>query len=396
VGGDWFDRNGTVNGSTPFATATIKDSDSVGTGKYIDLDITGLVKGIRDGDYPNTGIMIKAKTESGDYLQFSSLVGGNKPKISYLEGEETTSEPEESEEPETPSETDLSGYTIVEGPGSDALATIQAAINKATAGKGIYLKGPATYNLGTGHVVLKSGISIGGDKSTVIYGSSTTGGVVRGSTSDGWFYGSGVSGLKLFGFTMQSGAVLRDGGLGETRNCILLRNCHDVEIFDISCLKYMYNDFVKCHTGYNIVIHDNVVQSGHDGIEFLNNSHDCEAYNNSVEIRINCGMRIDNGKNIRLHHNNFTGQSGTGWCVFEIEDTVTDCEIDHNIAHDWTGSSGSAFTQNVHATVKNLNVHDNVMWKSGTPGIGTLKDNIINPVDQEIANWQKKGYGIQG
>ena len=80
---------------------------------------------------------------------------------------------------------------------------------------------------------------------------------------------------------------------------------------------------------------------------------------------------------------------------FEIEDTVTDCEIDHNICHDFKGSSGNNVVQPVHATVTNLKVHDNIIWSCGTIATGTSINNIIDPVDHTIANWTTKGYGPQ-
>ncbi len=71
VGGDWYDKNGASQGSTPYATITIKGS-TLPDNRYYELDVTDLVKEYTSGKYANTGFLIKAKTESNNYIAFYS------------------------------------------------------------------------------------------------------------------------------------------------------------------------------------------------------------------------------------------------------------------------------------------------------------------------------------
>ena len=87
AGGDWYDKNGVLQGSTPYATITIKGS-SIPDNKYYNLDITNLVKEYASGKYENTGILIKAHTENNDYIAFYSsdwTKEKQKPKITVTE-----------------------------------------------------------------------------------------------------------------------------------------------------------------------------------------------------------------------------------------------------------------------------------------------------------------------
>jgi hypothetical protein len=103
------------------------------------------------------------------------------------------------------------------------------------------------------------------------------------------------------------------------------------------------------------------------------------------------GIRVDNGKGIRLDHNTFYGLHGSGWCCTEMEDTVQ-VVIDHNIFHDYHGSSGSAAVQPVHAS-GSVSVNDNVLWNVGGISMGSGSGNVINPSDHNVANWVAQGYG---
>jgi uncharacterized membrane protein len=60
-GGDWYDKNGVLQGSTPYATLTIKGG-TLPDNKYYNLDITDLVNEYVSGKYENTGLLIKART----------------------------------------------------------------------------------------------------------------------------------------------------------------------------------------------------------------------------------------------------------------------------------------------------------------------------------------------
>ncbi len=71
AGGDWYDLNNVSQGSTPYATITLNGSDAPDN-SYHELDITGIVKEYVSGKYENTGFLIKARTESGNYIAFCS------------------------------------------------------------------------------------------------------------------------------------------------------------------------------------------------------------------------------------------------------------------------------------------------------------------------------------
>jgi uncharacterized membrane protein len=84
AGGDWYDKNGVLQGSTPYATITIKGS-TLPDNRYYELDVSDLVKEYASGKYENTGLLIKARTESDNYIAFYSSEAGNKnqePKLS--------------------------------------------------------------------------------------------------------------------------------------------------------------------------------------------------------------------------------------------------------------------------------------------------------------------------
>jgi uncharacterized membrane protein len=57
-GGDWYDKNGALHGSTPHATITLKSS-SFPSNSYYEFDVTGLVREYVGGKYSNTGFPIK-------------------------------------------------------------------------------------------------------------------------------------------------------------------------------------------------------------------------------------------------------------------------------------------------------------------------------------------------
>ncbi|KKH95718.1 hypothetical protein EO95_06330 [Methanosarcina sp. 1.H.T.1A.1] len=87
AGGDWYDKNGVLQGSTPYATITLKASE-LPDSTYHELDVTGLVKEYASGKYENTGFLIKARTENNNYIAFYSTEAGNenqKPRLTVTE-----------------------------------------------------------------------------------------------------------------------------------------------------------------------------------------------------------------------------------------------------------------------------------------------------------------------
>lgn len=83
LGGDWYDRNGVSQGSTPYATITIS-RDETPDNRYNELDVTELVQEYVSGKYENTGFLIKAREEDENYIAFYSSNWKNKdqkPKL---------------------------------------------------------------------------------------------------------------------------------------------------------------------------------------------------------------------------------------------------------------------------------------------------------------------------
>ncbi|AKB76137.1 hypothetical protein MSLAZ_2876 [Methanosarcina lacustris Z-7289] len=84
AGGDWYDKNGVSQGSTPYATITLKGS-TLPDNKYHELNVTDLVKEYTSGKYKNTGILIKARSESNNYIAFYSIECGTESKVPKLQ-----------------------------------------------------------------------------------------------------------------------------------------------------------------------------------------------------------------------------------------------------------------------------------------------------------------------
>jgi len=82
-GGDWYDRNGISQGSTPYATLTLKAS-SLPNNNYCELNVTDLVREYISGKYSNTGFLIKARNESDNYIAFYSADCGNVSQVPRL------------------------------------------------------------------------------------------------------------------------------------------------------------------------------------------------------------------------------------------------------------------------------------------------------------------------
>ena len=108
-----------------------------------------------------------------------------------------------------------------------------------------------------------------------------------------------------------------DGGHGEYRNCIKLSSASNSAVHDILFTPYLYSDGVRISKSSNINVYNCRIRLGHDGISFLSGSSNCRAYNNAIDIRVNTGIRVDNGKGMRLDHNTFYGLHGSGWCCTE-------------------------------------------------------------------------------
>ncbi|MGD9780187.1 disaggregatase related repeat-containing protein, partial [Methanomethylovorans sp.] len=83
AGGNWYDKNGISQGSSPYASLTFPASTVPGN-KYYEFDVTELVQEYVSGEYGNTGFFLKSRTESGNYIAFYSSDWSNadqRPKL---------------------------------------------------------------------------------------------------------------------------------------------------------------------------------------------------------------------------------------------------------------------------------------------------------------------------
>jgi hypothetical protein len=289
-----------------------------------------------------------------------------------------------------------STITVKPTSGTGAQTAINSAINSVASGAtssnpGYVLLTAGTYKI-SGPITLKSNVILkGAGDSTIIF---ADGSVCNSAGAPAYIFGSGVSNVEISGLQFKSTASkIGDGGHGDYRNCIKFSSSSNCKVHDILFTKYLYSDGVRIAKSSGIQVYNCSMHSvGHDGIQFLSGSHDCRAFNNDIDIMVNNGIRVDNGKNIELDHNTMYGNYGSGWCCFEMENSLSNINIHHNILHDYRGSSGNAAVQPVHAS-GSVSVHDNVLWKVGPISIGSGSGNIVNPSDKNVANWVAKGYG---
>ncbi len=82
-GGDWYDNNGVLQGSTPYATLTLRAGD-LPSNSYCELNVTNIVREFVSGKYSNTGLLIKARNESDNYVAFYSAQRRNASEVPKL------------------------------------------------------------------------------------------------------------------------------------------------------------------------------------------------------------------------------------------------------------------------------------------------------------------------
>jgi len=117
AGGNWYDKNGVAQGSTPYASLTFP-AGTVPGNKYYEFDVTQLVQEYVSGEYDNTGFFLKAKTESGNYIAFYSSDWSNsaqRPKLTVT----STSGSNQTEEDNAP----------VANAGADQTATVGSTVS---------------------------------------------------------------------------------------------------------------------------------------------------------------------------------------------------------------------------------------------------------------------------
>ena len=82
-GGDWYDNNGVLQGNIPYATITLRASD-LPSNSYCEFNVTNIVREYASGKYSNTGFLIKAHSESDNYIAFYGTQCGNTSEIPKL------------------------------------------------------------------------------------------------------------------------------------------------------------------------------------------------------------------------------------------------------------------------------------------------------------------------
>ncbi len=282
---------------------------------------------------------------------------------------------------------------------TDAQTAINSAIESVassatSSNQGFVLLTAGTYNI-SGPIVLKSNVVLrGADDSTIIRGNGSS--VCNSDEEPAYIFGSGVSHVEISNLQFKSTASQpRDGGHGAYRNCIQLSSSNNSTVHDILFTRYLYNDGVTVIEGNNITVYNcRIYSAAHDGVAFLSDSSNCRMCNCDVQVQTNTGVRVDYGINCEVDHNTFTsGTAGSGWCCVELENTLTNVNVHHNIMHDFRGSDGSAGIGRVR-TRGSFNVYENVMWNvSPYMQIGSEDNNTLGPDDQNVSNWVEKGYG---
>ncbi|HII93220.1 MAG TPA: hypothetical protein HA262_13985 [Methanosarcina sp.] len=187
------------------------------------------------------------------------------------------------------------------GPGQE-YSVIQNAINNAKPDDTVCVP-EGTYILND-RLIIKSGIKLqgAGCEKTIFKGEENTGGAKGVRKPNGWIYCDGISNFEICDLKFISNATgVGDGGHGETRNCILLRKCSDVQISNLNFQRYLYNDGIKCQAGNNVII-SNCLSSSvvHDFVEFLGGTKNSKVSNCKIDVQTNMGIRLDNASNCLL------------------------------------------------------------------------------------------------
>lgn len=71
AGGDWYDSTGASQGNSPFASATFTAAN-IPDNAYHSWTITSLIQAMVSGAVSNNGFLLKASSESGNYIAFYS------------------------------------------------------------------------------------------------------------------------------------------------------------------------------------------------------------------------------------------------------------------------------------------------------------------------------------
>ena len=244
--------------------------------------------------------------------------------------------------------------------------------------------------MGSGSIYLKSNTVVHGDGigKTMLYYSSTTGGVYEGSFQGG-FECSSITNSEIYGFTFHSDCPNEDStGRGDGRACIDLSSSNHIKIHDCSIVKYVYSDFITCRSSSYIDVYNNTGQCGHDFVQGISHSNYVHVWNCNIWIADNSGVRSDYGTNFMIDHCTFTNTQGGGNACFEAEDTISNNTVTKCVFHDLS----NPISINVHAS-GDLHVTDNRGWSCGSVGYGTSTLNQLSVSNHDLNYWIGQGYG---
>ena len=272
---------------------------------------------------------------------------------------------------------------------------IDSVASDATANnKGYVFLTAGTYNI-TAPIILKSNVVLkGAGDDTVIFGSSDS--VCNSKDEPAYITASDVSNIEICNLQFRSTASkFSDGGVGEYRDCIMLIDVNKCTVHDILFTRYLYNDGVQILRSSNVTVYNcRFYSAAHDGVSIVSDSENCRVSNCDLQVQTNTGVRVDSGIDCEVDHNTFTsGTVGSGWCCIQLQSTLTNVNVHHNIIHDFRGSDNSAGIGSVRAR-GSINIHDNVMWNvSPYTQVSSQTNNTLGPDDKNVSNWVAKGYG---
>ena len=281
---------------------------------------------------------------------------------------------------------------------TNAQDAINNAINSVasdatSSNKGYVLLTAGTYNI-SAPIELKSNVVLkGAGNDTIIFASDS---VCNSKKKPGYIMGSDISNIEICNLQFRSTASkFSDGGIGEYRDCIVLDSVNKCTVHDILFTRYLYNDGVQVLGGTDVIVYNcRFYSAAHDGVSIVLDSENCRVSNCDFQIQTNTGVRVDSGKNCEVDHNTFTsGTAGSGWCCVQLQSTLTNVNVHHNIMHDFRGSSNSAGIGSVRAK-GSINIHDNVMWDvSPYMQIRSQANNTLGSEDENVSHWVAKGHG---
>lgn len=248
----------------------------------------------------------------------------------------------------------------------------------------VHLKGPFTY-------VIDDTLLIGSN--TILEGDSTA--VIKLADNAGWLAmkpliqqmkKTGNENITVRGFEI-NGNYAGNSNITLGRgyyNIMHFTYCNNVKIYNM----YVHDgtgDGLRINQGKNIQFYNNkIYKLGHDGVYAIG-CENLEAWNNNITCRTNSGLRVWNSNKVKFHDNVIDSfyhwNAGLSGIQIEKSSGIMDnIEIYNNIIHDiygpgiWIYNYDSSST---HDQGKNVHVHHNIFYNTGTNPVTTLVGGIV-------------------